>query len=402
MHRSRASLIPIVNTANQAAAAAASNVSSVQFNDGMARNSSLSNASVFSLADIEEHLYRNNNNLYHNHCCAHLDESNPVLCHNVASNNVSSRISMETPSAISIPIENNNSQASTLTPPPPPPPLSHRNRANSTISLAKTRIHILAMLDEVRKKRFKRRQSDLMAYLDDLIVSDDPLALATGASKRFKRRYKIYQFLNHPCTGAPWSITYHVLVFVVVFICLMLTICATIQKSPLQEKAIRSVYLLEKVVIIWFCIEFFLGIWSCSCKKRYRGFVGRVRYLTVPSRLIDMIVLSLTTLVLIFNPSKTGHEVFVVSAFRGFHRFFQVAQVLTLNRPLKPWKVLASVIYDQREQLFIILYTEFIVLCTLAYVAFLVERDTNENFNSIADSMWWAVSGNRFFNYLHN
>ena len=144
-------------------------------------------------------------------------------------------------------------------------------------------------------------------------------------------------------------------------------------------------------MITWFSIEFLARLWCCSCKKQYRGLKGKARYLAAPARLIDLLVLILTT-VLVVNPSKTGHEIFVVSAFRGFHRFFQIAQVLTLNRPLKPWKVLASVIYDQREQLFIILYTEFIVLCALSYVAFLVERDQNENFNSIADAMWWAVS----------
>ncbi|OTF72554.1 potassium voltage-gated channel subfamily KQT member 5-like protein, partial [Euroglyphus maynei] len=270
----------------------------------------------------------------------------------------------------------------------------HRPRANSSIAAARNKLRIMAMLDDVRKKRElrDRRKSDIMAYLDDLIVPDDPAMAnaAAGTLKLYRRRFLIYQFLNHPSTSTPWSITYHVMVFVIVFVCLILTICATIQQAPLQEKAIKSVYMLEKVVVVWFNIEFGLGIWSCACKKRYRGLMGKVRYLTIPSRLIDFVILSFTTIVLIVNPSKTGHEVFVVSAFRGFHRFFQVAQVLTLNRPLKPWKVLASVIYDQREQLFIIYYTEFIVLCVLAYVAFLVERDTNDNFNSIADAMWWA------------
>nr|XP_027196700.1 uncharacterized protein LOC113791163 [Dermatophagoides pteronyssinus] len=272
---------------------------------------------------------------------------------------------------------------------------SPRPRANSSITAARNKLRIMAMLDDVRKKRElrDRRKSDIMTYLDDLIVPDDPTMAngAPGTLKLYRRRFLIYQFLNHPSTSTPWSITYHVMVFVIVFVCLILTICATIQQAPLQEKAIKSVYMLEKVVVVWFNIEFCLGLWSCACKKRYRGLMGKVRYLTIPSRLIDFVILSFTTIVLVFNPSKTGHEVFVVSAFRGFHRFFQVAQVLTLNRPLKPWKVLASVIYDQREQLFIIYYTEFIVLCVLAYVAFLVERDTNDNFNSIADAMWWAI-----------
>ncbi|CAG2104156.1 unnamed protein product [Medioppia subpectinata] len=54
-------------------------------------------------------------------------------------------------------------------------------------------------------------------------------------------------------------------------------------------------------------------------------------------------------------------------------------------------KVLSSVIYDQREQLFIIFYIEFIVLCILAYISYIVEKDDNEQFDNIAEAMWWSV-----------
>lgn len=291
------------------------------------------------------------------------------------------------------------SSPSTPLPPPLPPHLegiyiNRPKRSNSILSFGQSnRRRILSLLEEVRKKRElrDRRKSDMNVtyYLDDIMFTEeDPLGTTSNS---YRKRKKLYQFLNHP-SGAPWAITYHIAVFLIVFLCLMLTICATIPKLALQQRAISAVYMLEKIVIIWFTIEFMARLWCCSCKKQYRGLAGKAKYLAAPARLIDLLVLILTTIVLVVNPSKTGHEIFVVSAFRGFHRFFQIAQVLTLNRPLKPWKVLGSVIYDQREQLFIILYTEFIVLCALSYVAFLVERDQNENFNSIADAMWWAVS----------
>lgn len=246
-----------------------------------------------------------------------------------------------------------------------------------------------------------------MQYLDEFVPQEELLHTTANnnnghrpspATKKSLVRHpywahsRVYQFLNHPSSATPLALIYHVTVFVIVLCCLILTIWATVKVPARQENIITAVYLLEKVVITWFSLEFVLKLWSCSCKKPYRGFRGKLTYILVPSRLIDLLVLVLTTVVLFVNPSSTGHEVFVVSAFRGFHRFFQVAQVLTLKRSLKPWKILASVIYDQREQLFIILYTEFIVLCTLAYLAFLVERDNNQNFESIADSMWWAVS----------
>ena len=132
-------------------------------------------------------------------------------------------------------------------------------------------------------------------------------------------------------------------------------------------------------------------MWASSCKHEYQGWRGKIKYLSVPSRLLDVIVITLSIVVLTINPSS-GHEVFAASAFRGFHRFFQVLQILTLKKQLQPWKVLSSVIYDQREQLFIIFYIEFIVLCILAYISYIVEKDDNEQFDSIAEAMWWAVS----------
>ena len=164
----------------------------------------------------------------------------------------------------------------------------------------------------------------------------------------------------------------------------------------------RFLYLLEKVIIFWFSSEFIIRMWSSSCKHQYQGWKGKVKYLSVPSRLMDVIVITLSIVVLTINPSS-GHEVFAASAFRGFHRFFQVLQILTLKKQLQPWKVLSSVIYDQREQLFIIFYIEFIVLCILAYISYIVEKDDNPQFDSIAEAMWWAVSiffAHQFYCYL--
>lgn len=87
-----------------------------------------------------------------------------------------------------------------------------------------------------------------------------------------------------------------------------------------------------------------------------------------------------------------SHEVFAFRTFRGFHRFFQVLQVITLKRQLRPWRLFMSVLYDQREQLLIIFYLEIVLLCSLSYLCFLVEHETNPQLDNIADAMWWGVS----------
>ncbi|XP_054165209.1 potassium voltage-gated channel subfamily KQT member 2-like [Oppia nitens] len=252
---------------------------------------------------------------------------------------------------------------------------------NNTSSVTKRKI--LEILQEVNTKRTIRecRESD-----EDL---GSVLGMHTYFNQKttnYKQKYRVYNFLNYP--KGFWAISYHILVFIMVFACLIVTVFSTIHEF--HNAAMKFLYLLEKVIIIWFSGEFLLRWWSASCKNQYQGWKGKIKYLSVPSRLMDIIVIALSLGVLTFNPSS-GHEVFAASAFRGFHRFFQVLQILTLNKQLQPWKVLSSVIYDQREQLFIIFYIEFIVLCILAYISYIVEKDDNPQFDSIAEAMWWAL-----------
>ncbi|CAG2167908.1 unnamed protein product, partial [Oppiella nova] len=227
--------------------------------------------------------------------------------------------------------------------------LSNVQTFNNTSAYTKRKI--LAMLQEVNNKRTIRecRQSD-----EELGSVLGMHTYFNQKTKNYKQKYMVYNFLNYP------------------------------------KGALRFLYLLEKVIIIWFSGEFIIRMWSSSCKNQYQGWSGKIKYLSVPSRLMDVIVITLSLVVLTINPSS-GHEVFAASAFRGFHRFFQVLQILTLNKQLQPWKVLSSVIYDQREQLFIIFYIEFIVLCILAYISYIVEKDENHQFDSIAEAMWWAL-----------
>jgi len=103
------------------------------------------------------------------------------------------------------------------------------------------------------------------------------------------------------------------------------------------------------------------------------------------------------SIVVLWIDPKNGYEVFAASAFRGFHRFFQVLQMIRLEREFRPWRVLLSVLYAQREQLIITTYIGFLALCFVAFLSYLAEKDVNNNFDNLADALWWAVS--HYYNY---
>ena len=138
-------------------------------------------------------------------------------------------------SSIFLPIPESPSDSTTSNPQFPTIPegiyINRPKRSSSIMSFGpNSRKRIMILLDEVRKKRElrDRRKSDMNVtyYLDDIMFHDDGFGSTTNT---YRKRKKLYQFLNHP-SGAPWAITYHIAVFLIVFICLILTICATIPK----------------------------------------------------------------------------------------------------------------------------------------------------------------------------
>ncbi|XP_054165201.1 potassium voltage-gated channel subfamily KQT member 5-like [Oppia nitens] len=274
---------------------------------------------------------------------------------------------------------------------------------------------ISKIISEVKERREmrERKRSDLQ----DMNGSDTELDVfldprLAAKTKYYKEKLKVYNFLNNPQSF--WARSYHILVFILVFAGLIVTVFSNIattknnnnninnNNNNINTKSLPSlgkfassawkfIYLFEKFIIIWFSFEFILRVWSSSCKPKYEGWRGKLRYLSVPAHILDIIIIVSSILIVTPFHTRNGSEVFAVSAFRGFHRFFSVLQIVTLNRQLQPWKVLSSVIYDQREQLLIIFYIEFIVLCILAYISYIVEKDENEQFDNIAEAMWWAV-----------
>lgn len=205
-------------------------------------------------------------------------------------------------------------------------------------------------------------------------------------------KLKVYNFFHKP--DHLMAFIYHILVFFLVLACLVMTVLASV--NGFTEKASQVLVILEKIIIIWFANEFCLRLWSSSCKKRYEGWKGKVTYMRMPPHLLDFSVVVLSAVVLIAdtrNRSEHWSAVFAVSAFRGFHRLFQVFQMLALRHKVHPWKLLWAVIRDQIHQLLIIVYIEFASVFILAYISYLLEKDApNTQLTNLAESMWWAVS----------
>ncbi|XP_027203641.1 potassium voltage-gated channel subfamily KQT member 3-like isoform X2 [Dermatophagoides pteronyssinus] len=255
--------------------------------------------------------------------------------------------------------------------------------------------HLSQILHDVQMMRKLRRRKDSFATegsFDDQMERTKDISQRFDKMERSKRllfKYQVYEFFKKPSTL--WATIYHVLAFILVMSCLIVSIFPQVDSPYLDEMGGKWKVLdhLEKIVVIWFSIEYMLRLWSSECRPKYCGLRGKWNFVKSPAHLLDLTVIILSAWVMVYP--HEGHEVFAFRAFRGFHRFFQVVQIMITERQLRPWKIFLSVLYDQREQLMIIFYMEIIIFSLLAYLGFLVEHQSNDMLDSMAEAVWWSI-----------
>ncbi|KAG1675184.1 Potassium voltage-gated channel subfamily KQT member 5 [Nymphon striatum] len=174
--------------------------------------------------------------------------------------------------------------------------------------------------------------------------------------------------------------------FVMVFICLVLSVLSTVELY--SDQAALILFYMEILMVLWFTTEFVIRIWSAGCCSRYQCWIGRLRFVQRSFCIIDLIVIMASVVVLAIGSSG---QIFATSALRGL-RFFQILRMLRMDRRGGTWKLLGSVVYAHRQELFTTLYIGFLGLIFSSFLVFLAEKDTNSTmFGNFADALWWGV-----------
>ena len=66
--------------------------------------------------------------------------------------------------------------------------------------------------------------------------------------------------------------------------------------------------------------------------------------------------------------------------------------MITNSNFLGTWRLLGSVVYVHRQELITTLYIGFLALIFCSYFIYLCEKDSNEQFQSYADALWWYLN----------
>ncbi|XP_024863038.1 potassium voltage-gated channel subfamily KQT member 4 isoform X2 [Kryptolebias marmoratus] len=210
-----------------------------------------------------------------------------------------------------------------------------------------------------------------------------PRGNVSASSKRFRKLQNcLYNVLERP---RGWAFIYHAFIFLLVFSCLVLSVFSTIPDH--QKFANHSLFILEFVMIVVFGLEYFIRIWAAGCCCRYRGWQGRLRFARKPFCVIDFIVFIASLAVI---AAGTQGNIFATSALRSM-RFLQILRMVRMDRRGGTWKLLGSVVYAHSKELITAWYIGFLVLIFASFLVYLAEKDTNTDFGTYADSLWWGT-----------
>uniref|UniRef100_A0A8C5FIT6 Potassium voltage-gated channel, KQT-like subfamily, member 2a n=1 Tax=Gadus morhua TaxID=8049 RepID=A0A8C5FIT6_GADMO len=192
----------------------------------------------------------------------------------------------------------------------------------------------------------------------------------------------LYQALERP---RGWAFIYHAYVFLLVFSCLILSVFATIR--DFKNSSESALYILELVTIVVFGVEYIVRIWAAGCCCRYRGWSGRLKFARKPFCVIDIMVLIASVSVL---AAGSQGNVFATSAIRSL-RFLQILRMLRMDRRGGTWKLLGSVVYAHSKELITAWYIGFLCLILASFLVYSVEKESNDEFETYADALWWGL-----------
>ena len=154
-----------------------------------------------------------------------------------------------------------------------------------------------------------------------------------------------------------------------------------------SEKSIKSInpYIFEYLNIFlsyFFLTEYSLRLMCCGYTKKYKGFLGKIRFIFSFHSLIDLIS---------FVPSLIFPGLNETFLFRIF-RIFRMLKIIKLSNQLPAIKNVTKVLSKRKNEIFFSLFITIFIILIASIVLYLAEGKAQpEAFGSIIRSFWWST-----------
>ncbi|MBK8055362.1 MAG: ion transporter [Saprospiraceae bacterium] len=134
-------------------------------------------------------------------------------------------------------------------------------------------------------------------------------------------------------------------------------------------------FVLEWAFTIFFTIEYFLRLYTVYSPRYYfSSFFGLVDLFSILPSYLTLLVPGL-------------HSLMIIRALR----LLRVFRIFKLDSFIDQGNLIINALMESRKKIMVFTIFILIMVCIFGCVMYLVERDVNENFDSIPRSMYWAI-----------
>jgi voltage-gated potassium channel len=142
------------------------------------------------------------------------------------------------------------------------------------------------------------------------------------------------------------------------------------------------------VILVAFGIEYVIRLWVIGEDPRYRGLLGRVRYVFTPFALADLVAFLPELLWLVAMPHNAGDPALM------FLRVLRLVRLIKIARFVPAFEVLGAAMRRAGMQLVTALALALALVYVSAVALYFIEGvgQGREEFASVIRSIWWSVA----------
>lgn len=191
---------------------------------------------------------------------------------------------------------------------------------------------------------------------------------------------KLYSLLEEPETNK-YSYGLNIFIYILIIISIVALMISTI--DGYEEKYSFVLSLIQHIIMPIFVLEYILRVYAAGSLKKYRGFRGKLEYMTSAYAIIDLIVI----IPYIFIGFDFNN------AFLRSLRFFRIFRLFRMKKQAEFVKVISQILSSKKEEFIVLLFCTFAIIIFLSFIVFESEHKAQpEVFTNIPQTLWWAVA----------
>ncbi len=175
---------------------------------------------------------------------------------------------------------------------------------------------------------------------------------------------------------------------VIVILVLLCFVALALETEPSLPAELRAgLQRFNLAIIAVFAVEYLARLWVAGEDPRYRGVLGRLRYMTSGFALADLIAFLPEMLWLLFGPTGSDQALMML-------RVLRLARLVKIARFVPAFDVLGAALQRAQGQLLTTLAMALALVYLSAVLLYFIEGvgQGREEFASIPRAIWWAIA----------